>query len=145
MTCVNFDCVIAQCWTQAVMCEKQIVEFPGWVDQIFAMFLFFCLHIHRVIIVLWKNTESTSDRKGFSWQKREKDLVPWNRNGGETPFWWRVGFSGAQRHHYSAFFTFLLRAPSPSSSLDLTGVAGAAGAWWWWSSSGPARVEPKST
>lgn len=74
MTCVNFYCIVAQCGTQAVTCEKQIVAFPGWVDQIFTMFVVFvciftksllsCGKIQKAPLIervsLGKNVEKTS-------------------------------------------------------------------------------------
>lgn len=45
---------------------------------------------------------------------------------------------------YSIFLTFLLRAPSLSSSLVLRGEDAATAGGWWWSSSEPPRGEPNS-
>lgn len=95
-----------------------------------------------------ENEESTIllYRKGFGLVEHLNG--PFARQEWEVPSRWchdGAVSRGATPASYSAFFTFLLRVPSLSSSFDFRGEAGAtAGAWWWWSSSDPPTGEPKN-
>lgn len=92
-------------------------ETKSWI--LFVLFCFVVLYVHRVLIVLWKNTESTSDWKGFFRKKHGKDLFPWNRNKGNpvmvesrTPVCWSPA---------SALLSFLHLPPASAFAQLLLG------------------------
>lgn len=138
--------ISTQCWTQMQMFRSTSIN-KCWLSS-WGEVGNICRSMYRVLVLCKiQKAPCCSHRKGLIWWNIKLSLSQ-ERNGKsrhvEAMRMSQLQLLRCNATSYSAFLTFLLRAPSLSSSLVLGGEDGAVAGAWWWSSSETPRGEPNS-